>query len=197
MLILNPDTREYYTGIAGADRCTKKRCDLSNGIVIAGRSITFHLVAPDSDFLYKLALPFAVAVPPESPSHDVGTHPIPATGPYNIARYRPHRELVFVRNPFFREWSRAARPDGYPDRIVWRLDQPAAAATRAVEDGRADVAYDFVPSKLLGEVRAQFASQLHIDPIPGTYFTSSTRGSRRSTTSAYAGPSTTQSTATR
>jgi peptide/nickel transport system substrate-binding protein len=132
--------------------------------------ITFRLVAPDTDFLYRLVLPFANAVPPGLPNRDVGTRPVPGTGPYKIARYVPHRELVFVRNPFFHTWSQAARPPGYSDRIVWRLDVPANAATRAVEKRQADVAYDFVPSELLTEVRTQYASQLHVDPIPGTYF---------------------------
>ena len=166
--------RGYYTGIVGGAKCvrTAKRCDLSKGIVVdnEARLVTFRLVAPDPDFLYKLMLPFADAVPPGIPNGDVGTRPMPATGPYEIARYVPMRELVFVRNPFFREWSQAARPAGYPDRIVWRLDIGSDAATRAVEEGRADVAYDFVPPKLLTEVRTQHASQLHLDPIPGTYF---------------------------
>ena len=30
-------------------------------------------------------------------------------------------EVVLVRNPEFEQWS-AARPDGFPDRIVFRLD---------------------------------------------------------------------------
>jgi YVTN family beta-propeller protein len=166
--------RGYYTGIVGGERCAEapKRCDLSKGIVIdaADRSVTFRLVAPDPDFLYKLALPFANAVPPGIPNRDVGTRPVPATGPYKIAHYVPRRELVFVRNSFFREWSQAARPAGYPDRIVWRLDVKADAATRAVEKGEADVAYDFVPPELLTEVSTRYASQLHVDPIPGTYF---------------------------
>jgi peptide/nickel transport system substrate-binding protein len=171
---LNSPGQGYYIGIVGAARCAKaeKTCDLSKGIVVdaAALSVSFHLVAPDPDFLYKLARPFANAVPPGIPNHDVGTRPVPATGPYKIARYVPKRELVFVRNPFFREWSQAAQPAGYPDRIVWRLDVKADAATRAVEKGRADVAYDFVPPKLLTEVTTQYASQLHVDPIPGTYF---------------------------
>lgn len=163
-----------YTGIVGGARCKKaaKSCDLSKGIVVdnAARLVTFRLVAPDPDFLYKLMLPWAGAVPPGVPNRDVGTRPLPGTGPYKIARYIPKRELVFVRNPFFREWSQAVRPAGYPDRIVWRLDVKADAATRAVEEGRADVAYDFVPPELLTEVKTQHASQLHVDPIPGTYF---------------------------
>jgi YVTN family beta-propeller protein len=164
----------FYSGIVGAAGCAEapKACDLSKGIIVgrAGRSISFRLVAPDPDFPYKLALVFANAIPRGVPDRDVGTHPVPATGPYKISRYVPKHELVFVRNRFFRSWSPEARPDGYADRIVWRLDVGAPAATRAVETGGSDVAYDLVPPKLLSEVKTQYASQLHVDPIPGTYF---------------------------
>jgi YVTN family beta-propeller protein len=171
---LGSSGQPYYTGIEGATQCGRaaKACDLSKGVVVdnGARLITFRLTAPDPDFLYKLALPFANPVPPGTPNHDVGVRPVPGTGPYKIARYVPKRELLFVRNPHFRGWSEAVRPAAFPDRIVWRLDVKSDAATRAVERGRADVAYDFVPSELLDEVSTQHASQLHVDPIPGTYF---------------------------
>ena len=51
---------DYYSGIVGASACTKGRhCNLSHGIIVAGDTIVFHLVAPDPEFLQKLALPFA------------------------------------------------------------------------------------------------------------------------------------------
>ena len=171
---LSSSYQGYFTGIVGGTGCaeTPKTCDLSKGIVVdaAHRSVTFRLVAPDPDFLYKLTLTATNPVPVGVPNRDVRTRPVPGTGPYKIARYVPKRELVFVRNPFFRVWSHAAKPAGYPDRIVWQLDVKANAATRAVEKGEADVAYDFVPPELLSEVRTRYASQLHVDPIPGTYF---------------------------
>src|SRR6185503_16135845 len=49
-------------------------------------------------------------------------------GPYRIGRYRPGRELRLTRNPLFREWSKAAQPDGYPDEIVWKLGVDGNAA---------------------------------------------------------------------
>ena len=58
----------YYDGIVGAARCEKQpealrplaRASSAND---AARTVTFHLVAPDPEFLYKLALPFAYVVP--------------------------------------------------------------------------------------------------------------------------------------
>ena len=99
----------YYDDLVGGAQCRKhpKQCDLSRGIVTddAARTVTFHLTRPDPDFLYRLAAPFAYVLPGGTPWRPAGTHPLPATGPYMIATYRPGRLLRFVRNPFFHEWS--------------------------------------------------------------------------------------------
>lgn len=74
--------------------------------------MSFHLTAPDPDFLYKLAaLNYASPVPPGTPTRDMGMRPIPGTGPYRIARSN-RREIRFARNPYFRERSHAAHPTG-------------------------------------------------------------------------------------
>ena len=76
-------------------------------------------------------------MPTGAPIKDSGTQPLPATGPYEIASDTP-TEVRLVRNPYFHEWSRAARPDGYPDQIVWRIGGSVEAAVTAVERGAAD-----------------------------------------------------------
>ena len=114
-----------------------ERCDLSKGIVTVpgSNTVIFHLTAPDPDFLYKLALPDADAVPASTP---LEAHvPLPATGPYEIARIDAKRGVIrLVRNPRFHLWSAAAQPDGFPDRIVERYGYTGASAVRAVEAGR-------------------------------------------------------------
>jgi YVTN family beta-propeller protein len=159
-----------YDGIVGGAQCRKhpKRCDLSRGIVADDRAhtVTFHLTRPDPDFPYKLAFPSAYVLPGSTPRRPAGTHPLPATGPYMIATYKPGRLLRFVRNPFFHEWSRAAQPDGYPDRIDIRIGGNADDAIRDVVDGKADVvrlAQPFTPSQL-SRLELQHASQIHSDP---------------------------------
>ncbi len=159
-----------YDGIVGGAQCRKhpKRCDLSRGIVADDRAhtVTFHLTRPDPNFLYKLAFPSAYVLPGGTPRRAAGTHPLPATGPYMIATYRPRRLLRFVRNPFFHEWSRAAQPDGYPDRIDIRIGGTADEAIRDVVDGKADVvrlAQPWTPSQL-SRLELQHASQIHSDP---------------------------------
>lgn len=164
-----PAGRDYFAGIRGAEVCRKKPagCDLSTGIVTddTTRSVTFRLLAPDPEFLDKLALSFAVAVPAATPDRDVGTAPVPATGPYKIVRYVPKRSLELVRNPYFREWSRAAQPDGYPDRILVRYldrgsDTAIDAALNSVLRGQADLVTGEFPGRT-EELSTRYAAQLH------------------------------------
>jgi len=165
-----------YGAIVGADTCAARprRCHLSRGIATDDRTrtVTFHLRGPDPDFVYKLALPYAFAVPADTPAKDVGTHPLPATGPYMIAIYKQGKGggLTLVRNPRFREWSKAAQPDGYPDRMILALGGSPSRVVRAVERGNQDLALDGVPPELEHEVETQFASQMHVNPLTGTTY---------------------------
>lgn len=166
----------FYEDIVGASACAQhpKGCDLSRGIVADDRSrtVTFHLVAPDPEFLYKLALTFADIVPSGTPARPAGTHPLPATGPYVIASYVPKRSLLLIRNRYFHEWSRAAQPAGYPDRIDLRIGGTPDAAVAAVERQQADAfstTQSSPPSaRTIAELTTRFASQLHTNPTAST-----------------------------
>ncbi len=170
-------TPYYYDGIVGAARCEKnpKRCRLSHGIVAddAARTVTFHLSAPDPEFLYKLALPFAYVVPAGAQPQETVVHPLPATGPYVIASYRPKRSLRLARNPHFHEWSQAAQPDGYPDEIVVEIGGTPDEAVNDVIRGKADAfsaaQSETPPSEArLAALRTRYASQVHTNPQPAT-----------------------------
>jgi peptide/nickel transport system substrate-binding protein len=164
----------YYGGIIGASTCSaaRARCDLSRGIAIddRARTVTFHLRAADPDFLLKLALPIASAVPVDTPAKEATKHPLPATGPYMVARRGPGRRFTLVRNPRFHEWSKAAQPAGYPDRIVLTPAKSVTEAVRAVERGTHDFSLDGVPTELEHEVRTQYASRVHVNPVHGSTY---------------------------
>ena len=97
-----------------------------------------------------------------------GTHPLPATGPYMIASYHPNRELRFVRNPYFREWSKAAQPDGYPDTIVLEIGGSIDEAIDDVIQGRADMLSTLwsavLPADRLAALKTRHARQVKINP---------------------------------
>jgi YVTN family beta-propeller protein len=166
----------YYDSIVGAARCERmpKRCDLSRGIVTDDRAgaIAFHLAGPDPEFLEKLALPFAFVVPAGSPPRKVD-HPLPGTGPYVIAEYRPKSIIRLVRNPQFREWSQAAQPDGYPDEIVFQIGGTPDEAVDEVLRDKADVfstsQSETPPTESkLAEITTRHASRVHANPQPAT-----------------------------
>jgi YVTN family beta-propeller protein len=160
-----------YVGIVGAAQCPQPpgHCDLARGIVANDRAgtVTFHLTAPDPEFLYKLALPFADAVPPATPDHQVGPAQLPATGPYMTQSFVPLHRWVLVRNPRFHHWSSQAQPGGYPSRIILRLDIPPGPAVTAVERNRADVLLSPPPASIY-QLATRFASQLHSGPLGAT-----------------------------
>jgi len=103
---------------------------------------------------------------------------VPGTGPYVIQSYANHH-LVLARNPRFREWSAAAQPDGYPDRIEWTFAEVADATRHgiandlgaqltAVERGRADLMVA-PPASRQHELETRFASQVRSLPVTQVY----------------------------
>jgi YVTN family beta-propeller protein len=177
-----------YSKIVGADRCTAgKPCNLDSGIVVdrTAHTVTFHLTAPDPDFLAKLAEPTAFAVPAGTPARDVGVHPIPATGPYRTAFFgRKEKSVRLVRNRFFHEWSTDAQPQGYPDSISfsWRgFGTDRSAQIRSVERGAGDVVLSgpFAPTAskdAIETLSVRYPSQLHVNTeVQAGYFFLNTR----------------------
>src|SRR5262249_42754761 len=124
-------------------------------------TVTFHLSAADPEFLDAMALPFVSIVPSTAPPVDIGTSPLPATGPYMIASYTPQKAAVLVRNPMFREWSPVAQPAGYADRIEFTFGEDIEQATADVEQGAADLLLDDPPSDRLQEIATRYTAQSH------------------------------------
>jgi ABC-type transport system substrate-binding protein/DNA-binding SARP family transcriptional activator len=152
---------QYFSHIVGAAACTRRRCDLTQGVVTddQARTVSFHLVAPDPDFLSKLTYGLVTPIPPGTPWHRMGWTPVPGTGPYEIASANNH-EIRYVRNPYFHTWSHP-QPDGIPDEIVMRFGLSPAQEVKAIEQGRADWTFDGVPASLLPTVETQYAADVH------------------------------------
>lgn len=157
------------TKVAGAATCSQRACDLSRGVVVEGRdTVTFRLTEPDASFLF--ALKALAPVPAGTPMRDVGAAAVPSTGPYSIERYVRGRQVTMGRNPYFRSWSRLARPDGYADEIVWRIDVPPEEGVRLVLAGKADVLLNGVPAERVQELAARYPRQLRLVPQHATVF---------------------------
>ena len=156
----------YYEGILGGHTCRQHpgRCDLSAGIVTndAEGTVTFHLGQADPEFLYKLALLLATPAPAGAPDHAINGPPfLPGTGPYMISKYRPNASLTLVRNPYFRQWSYAAQPAGYPSVIRFERVTSAARQQSAVIAGRADLVNIFLNGQSYRDLAARYPTRIH------------------------------------
>ncbi|WP_439603728.1 ABC transporter substrate-binding protein [Shinella sp.] len=172
--VSGPTSGTFYAGIVGADKCLAdtKSCTLEGGVVgdEAAGTITINLTKPDAEFLYKLALPHAVTLPAAKPAEDMGSVPIPSTGPDTISAFDPNKGMTVTRNPHFKQWSEDAQPDGYPDVVQYDFGLSEEAAVTAIQNGEADWMFDSLPSDRLAEVGTKYMEQLHIAPLSAWWY---------------------------
>jgi len=133
-------------------------------------TVTINLVAPDPEFKYRLSVPHASIVPAGSPPNDGGTKPIPGTGAYYFASYNPNKQLVLKRNPYFKQWSKAAQPNGYPDQITQSFGLTVEAQITAIENGQADWTLEAPPADRLGEIGTKYAQQVHVETLTAFWY---------------------------
>ena len=168
----------YYASIVGGSNCRAHpaTCDLSAGVVTddATGRVTFHLTTPDPDFLEELTR-FVYPTPAGTPTTHLKT-PLPGTGPYMITGYKAgEKQFTLSRNPYFRQWSYAAQPAGYPDVIRWQEVPNTGAGISDVVAGRIDVlpienddpASD---APAIGELARQYPAQLYPSGLFETSF---------------------------
>jgi peptide/nickel transport system substrate-binding protein len=169
-----PGPTSFYSGIVGADQCKASGCDLSQGVVAddSAYTLTIHLTAPDPEFLDKLALPFVYVVPGNTSPKLTGNNVPPGTGPYMWKSYDPNKEMVLVRNPYFKVWNADAQPPGYPDSIVEKYGLQVSDEVTQVENGQADEVYDgdTIPSDRLNELGTKYAKQVHLNALTADWY---------------------------
>jgi peptide/nickel transport system substrate-binding protein len=172
--VSSPTAGSFYNGIVGADACLKTpaSCTLAGGVVgdAAAGTVTFNLTEPDTEFLFKLAVPHASVLPKDAPAKDAGNVPVPGTGAYAFTSYDPNKSLVLSRNKNFKEWSKDAQPQGYPDVIQMDFGQTVEAAVTAVENGQADWVFDPPPADRLSEIGSKFATQAHVNALTAFWY---------------------------
>ncbi|MGZ2487936.1 peptide/nickel transport system substrate-binding protein [Rhizobium pisi] len=172
--VKGPTIGSFYNGIVGADKCMADgdSCTLDGGVIADEKAgtVTINLVAADSEFFAKLAVPHASIVPADTPAKDAGTSPVPGTGAYMIETYNPNEQMVLKRNPHFKEWSVDAQPDGYADEIDYKFGMTEEAGINAVVNGQVDWMYDTPPADRLPEIGSKYANQVHIDPLAAFWY---------------------------
>jgi peptide/nickel transport system substrate-binding protein len=172
--VSTPTAGSFYNGIVGADACLKTpaTCTLDGGVVAneADNTVTINLVAPDSEFFDKISVPHGVVLPADTPNKDMGNTPIPGTGAYMFAAYDPNKQLKAVRNPYFKEWSKDAQPDGYPDEIHYDFGLAGEDQITQIENGQADWTLDQPPTDRLAEMGTKYKDQVHINTLTAMWY---------------------------
>jgi peptide/nickel transport system substrate-binding protein len=172
--VSSPTAGGFYSVIVGADKCLKdaKTCTLEGGVIgdEAASTVTINLVRPDAEIFDKLALPHAAILPADSPTQDVGTNPLPSTGPYMISAYDPNKGMTLTRNPNFKVWSERAQPDGYPDVVQYDFGMSQEAQVTAVQNGEADWMFDEIPADRLAEIGTKNKDQVAVTPLTAWWY---------------------------
>jgi peptide/nickel transport system substrate-binding protein len=159
----------FTSEIVGTSGCSPAHCDVSGIAVDSGAgTVAITLVQPNVDFLDDLAA-YGFAAPVGTPLGVQESKPIPATGPYEISRYIPGKLVLLTRNPYFKQWSDAAQPAGFPDRIEWDIaDGGDTAGVAAVAAGTADWA-DARGTDAFSALQARFGNRLFSTPTETTH----------------------------
>ena len=137
-------------------------------------TIQFTLMAPASDFIYMLAMPFASARPVEYDSYLPNSIQLDqntiSDGPYQISSYVADKSITFARNPAWKQTTDTLRHD-YPASIVETLGVTSAQTQLAdIQAGSQDLTSDTPvnPSSVPG-LAASKASNFNIWPWSDTF----------------------------
>ena len=130
----------FYGGIAGAEACSPRRCDLSKGIETdaAARTITIHLRRPDAEFLHKLALPLAYVLPRGRRRGSCAAVRRRGRARTGSPPSRPGAACGWCATRAFARGRPRRAPTASPTRSTSRSRADAAAQVAAVQHGRAD-----------------------------------------------------------
>jgi peptide/nickel transport system substrate-binding protein len=159
----------FFTDIVGAQQMLDGSATSVSGIVASRQRLTITLVGPRPDFLARLAMPFACAVPRATPATPAGA-PLPSAGPYFVSARTPGASLTLTRNPRYT----GPRPHAF-DQIVYTIGVPQATSEAQIEADQADYAVDGLPPEDYAAMAAQYGpgtphQQFFVNPILGVQY---------------------------
>jgi peptide/nickel transport system substrate-binding protein len=126
-----------------------------------GYTLRIRTRRPVGDLAARLALPFFMAVPPDTPINAEGIQaPVVSAGPYFIREWTKNRRIVLERNRFYR----GPRPHRV-DRIVVGIGLPLEEIKLRIDRGRFD--WGDIPTQAHAELGQRFGVKRR---SPGRYF---------------------------
>ncbi len=105
-----------------------------------------------------------IPVPEGVPMHELlDGQPFPGTGPYTSPRRGAENEIRLGRNPRFRVWDAAVRPDGSPTRSSSPSSEDEAQPVAMVENNDADYTSSIgdASPELLARIETQHPDRIH------------------------------------
>jgi peptide/nickel transport system substrate-binding protein len=147
----------YYDMIEGVDEFTKNKVDEITGIeCVSDKEIVFHLTEPTGDWDLRLAMPATSPVPQsyaeqfdKEKDSDYDNHVV-ASGPYQVAEWKPEERIVLTRNENWDKATDDAR-GAYADEVEIRLGFDPNIAVKKIQDGDFTIAWDASPTEALLE----------------------------------------------
>ena len=133
------------------------------------QTLTIRLAHPSGSLLARLAMPFACAVPSDTPFQRQTT-PLPSAGPYYISGYTPGffpngvpapGRIVLSRNPNYV----GPRPANL-DQILIETNVDNAITLAQMEGGTADYAMTGLPTESYAYVASAYPAQFFVNPYP-------------------------------
>jgi peptide/nickel transport system substrate-binding protein len=160
----------FFGNIVGADNA---KSGSISGITTndATGKITINLKSPQGDFQNILATTFAALVPASAPAKDQSTTPLPSTGPYMIKSYKPNKQAIVVRNPYFKASMFGGNvPSGNPDKMTIDIIGDDSVALQRVINGTDDYDFHQIPPDRLAATQQKYGNQIKVYTPANTYY---------------------------
>jgi peptide/nickel transport system substrate-binding protein len=167
-LLLGAPFSSFYSVIAGSDAFMAKKDPKGHisGITANDQTgeISVTLTAPDSRFLYAIAIVNAALTPTaKSPAKILTSNPPPGAGPYTMTVQNPTRLFTLQRNPNF---SVPTVPKGNFDKFTVNISSAIPKQSEDVIAGKADYMTDDPAGDLLPQIQAKYGNRFRLDANP-------------------------------
>ena len=141
----------FVRDIRGAQEFLDGKAKTISGIKVSGDKLTITLTDVAPDFLARIAMPFFMAVPENTPVTSAGLKQVSTAGPYYVSKWTPNRQLVLTKNPNY-TGDRA----GNFDKIVYSVGVNQQQGLLQIQKGEADYAGDGLPPASQSNLARQF-----------------------------------------
>jgi ABC-type oligopeptide transport system substrate-binding subunit len=152
---LNPKQQSpaasFVKDIVGAEAYLDGKADSISGVKVNGDQLAITLTQAAPDFIARIAMPFFMAIPENTPISSSGLKQVASAGPYYISKWSPKRELILKRNPNY-TGDRTANVD----EIRYTVGVNQKQGQLMIEKSQADYAADGLPPAAQGSLAQRF-----------------------------------------